>query len=237
MSSSTPPSSPARSYQPALNRQLSTPLILGLFAIPLVLCGIVAAVALAKLPQSPIAVVWQWLNPSTPTPQPPAENNKIVAGGEATDGSGPTPTPIKVDIPVQEPPTPSEQKPDEPPPPAENPLPDPVDFIFTYYNAINSRDYSSAWAHLSQNFVDHKSQQLGRTYTYQEDYAGYWETVDHMEILEASTESQDSQSAVLLLKLRWNMLSGVSPEYNHRFYLVRDPQSDTWLIDATETWK
>ena len=125
----------------------------------------------------------------------------------------------------------------EVPPPTQLVMPDPIGFIYTYYNLINSRDYAAAWYCLSTNFIDGLGNKQGRPYDFAADYVTYWDTVSRMDVLEASTEQVDSQSASLLLKLRWNMLRGEAPVYNHRFYLVKNPSSNSWLIDVTETWK
>ena len=116
-------------------------------------------------------------------------------------------------------------------------LPDPLEFIHTYTNAINTHDYAAAWANLSPDFIEKMSAQLGHPYTYTEDYVADWNTVSSLEILAASTESSDSQSAVLLLKIHRTMTNGEAPVYNQRFHLVRAANINTWLIDAIETLK
>ena len=116
------------------------------------------------------------------------------------------------------------------------PLPDPIGFIYSYYNYLNNRDYASAWSSLSGDFIVKMGNKAGHPYDYTNDYAAYWDTVAGIDVLEASLESQDSRSAAVLLKLRWNMFSGASPVYNHRFYLIKHPSANSWLIDVTETW-
>jgi hypothetical protein len=114
---------------------------------------------------------------------------------------------------------------------------DPLELIHAYTNAINTRDYAAAWASLSPNFIEKMSTQLGHPYTYADDFVASWSTLASLEILEASAESSDAQSASVLLKLRWNMTSGKAPVSSQRFQLVRNANSNAWLIDAIETLK
>ena len=124
-----------------------------------------------------------------------------------------------------------------PPSPTTAPLPDPAGFIYSYYNYLNDRDYASAWSCLSENFIVKIGNKAGHPYDFTNDYVAYWNTVARIDVLEASLESLDSRSAAVLLKLRWNMFSGASPVYNHRFYLIKHPYANSWLIDVTETWE
>ena len=121
--------------------------------------------------------------------------------------------------------------------PAQSALPDPLELIHTYTNAINTHDYAAAWASLSPSFIEKMSTQLGHPYTYTDDYVADWNTVSSLEILAASTESSDSKSASVLLKLRWNMTNGKTPVSSQRFQLIKTANSNTWLIDAIETLK
>lgn len=121
--------------------------------------------------------------------------------------------------------------------PISDPLPDPIGFIYRYYNYINNRDYASAWSYLSVNYMDKMSNKVGHTFSYSNDYVSYWDTVAKIDILEVNLESINSQSAVLFFKLRWNMFDGSSLIYNHRFYLVRNSYTNSWLIDFVETWE
>jgi hypothetical protein len=114
-------------------------------------------------------------------------------------------------------------------------LPDPADFIRKYFDSLNNRDYKIAWSRLSGNFIDGMSQKVGYTYTYEGDYAPYWDTVAQIDVIEAKTESKDTKSASVSLKLRWNMNNGESKVHDHLFYLIKDPHSNSWLIDVTET--
>jgi hypothetical protein len=122
-------------------------------------------------------------------------------------------------------------------PSPQNLYPDPVTFIYTYYNYINNRDYASAWSHLSRNFIEQMGINVGHPYDFANDYSAYWNTVARMDILAAGSESLDAANAVLRVNLRWNMNNGVSTDYNHRFYLVIEPASNSWLINYVETWK
>ncbi len=121
--------------------------------------------------------------------------------------------------------------------PISDPLPDPIGFIYRYYNYINNRDYASAWSYLSVNYIDKMSNKVGHSFSYSNDYVAYWDTVAKIDILEVNLESINSQSAVLFFKLRWNMFDGSSLVYNHRFYLVRNSYTNSWLIDFVETWE
>ena len=117
------------------------------------------------------------------------------------------------------------------------PVNDPVELIRAYTNAINTHNYAAAWASLSPDFIKKMSAQLGHPYTYADDYVTSWNKLSSLEILAASTESSDPQSASMLLKLRWNMTNGETPLSNQRFHLIRNANSSAWLIDAIETLK
>ena len=114
---------------------------------------------------------------------------------------------------------------------------DPAEFIRGYYQSINNRNYQYSWEHLSHHFIAVMSEKSGHSYTYSGDYAPFYETVDHIDVIEAITEHIGSQSADVLLTLRWDMKTGESPVYKHRFHLIKDPNVNSWLIDSTETWK
>jgi Tol biopolymer transport system component len=143
--------------------------------------------------------------------------------GFAWQPSGEIPSPS---APIETPQTPSQVH-----------LHNPVGFIQDYYNYINVRDYSSAWSCLSANFIESMSNKIGHSFDFANDYAAYWNTVDKIEILEASTERVDAQSAIVLLKLRYRMFNGIASVYNHRFHLVKNLDATSWLINSTETWK
>jgi hypothetical protein len=163
------------------------------------------------------------LTPIIPTTVPTSNKSGYSDSGQTQPDSVPSYTPVlQTDTPAS---------------PTEIALVNPTDFIYTYYGYLNSHDYISAWSCLSDGFISKMGDKVGHPYTYTNDYVAYWDTVAKMDILETNTDSMDSQSAVVLLRLRWNMLSGAAPIYNHRFYLVKNPVGNSWLIDVTETWK
>lgn len=107
----------------------------------------------------------------------------------------------------------------------------PDSFIYDYYDAINDRNYSWAWNHLSDDFIarNHTSAQGG--------YSGFtewWETVAQVQILSADTTLWDPSSAKVHAEIHYEMNSGYQYEDEVFFHLLLDSNGE-WLIDATPT--
>jgi hypothetical protein len=113
-------------------------------------------------------------------------------------------------------------------------LSDPVQFLRAYYNLINNRIYQEAWSWLTTDFVSSKSKGLGHTFSYDVDYAPYWNTVASVEILQASTDSLTTGYAQVTMQIRYNMLDGTNSVFNQRFFLVQGPSGRPWSIDSSD---
>jgi serine/threonine-protein kinase len=103
-------------------------------------------------------------------------------------------------------------------------------FIRTYYQAINSRNYETTWSLLSDAFraSAHSPQNGG----YQ-GYVDFWNTVDRVEVLEIKILEQSSQSAEVFVVANYHYKNGVTTtsEGNHSF--IYDFRRNTWLFDVS----
>jgi general secretion pathway protein A len=115
-------------------------------------------------------------------------------------------------------------------PPPTHQLP-PEQFIRTYYQAINQRQYTQTWAMLSTNF---KKTRLccdpEGNYKFH-NYTGWWNTIEKVEVLEVQTPERDTLPVVVLGTLRYYTKKGRVIEETHLFSLREDLANQSWLIE------
>ena len=103
-------------------------------------------------------------------------------------------------------------------------------FIRTYFQEINSRNYENTWSLLSDAFkASTNSPQKGG---YQ-GYVDFWNTVDRVEILEIKILEQSSQSAEVFVVANYHYKNGVTTTGEQNFYFIYDFTRNTWLFDVS----
>jgi general secretion pathway protein A len=117
-------------------------------------------------------------------------------------------------------------------PPPLTPSPPPEQFIRTYYQAINQRQYTQTWAMLSTAFKQTRlccdpegNYQFTR-------YTAWWNTMEKVEILGAKTLERDTHSVYVLSTVRYYQKNGRVIDETHRFSLIEDRANQSWLIEA-----
>ncbi len=105
----------------------------------------------------------------------------------------------------------------------------PDQFILLYFDHINQQDYSFTWKLLTERYQNayHSPAQGGF-----EGYAGFWKTVERVEILNIVIRSQDSSSARVEVSARYLYTSGVITTSTVTYDLTFTASRQTWLIDA-----
>ena len=103
-------------------------------------------------------------------------------------------------------------------------------FIHTYYQAINSRNYEITWSLLSDAFraSAHSPQNGG----YQ-GYVDFWNTVDRVEVLEIRILEQSNQSAKVFVVANYHYKNGVTTTSEQDLYFIYDFRRNTWLFDVS----
>jgi len=105
---------------------------------------------------------------------------------------------------------------------------DPEQFMRDYFEIINNREYELSWSRLSENFHDNIYKRGG----YQEAYIDWWNTVEKIEILDATIKSQNETEAEVFIIGRYYYKSGtITTSKGITYRLIKDPTMNTWLID------
>lgn len=165
-----------------------------------------------------------------------------AAATQPQDGN-PTNTPFRLDIitaspsvtiapSITSPPPPTQTE--QPPPDNPTPLPNygsPGDFMRTYYDLINQREYNTTFAMLSNNFKKrfHCCNPDG---SYQiEPYIDWWNKIDEVEVYSVKTTPRNGSTAQVTVRLIYHRADGSVVENAHTYDLIFDPARDSWLID------
>ena len=103
-------------------------------------------------------------------------------------------------------------------------------FVRTYFQEINNRNYETTWSLLSDAFkATSNSPQHGG---YQ-GYVDFWNTVDRVEILEIKILEQSSQSAEVFVVANYHYKNGVTTTGEQTFSFIYDFTRNTWLFDVS----
>ncbi|MCS7260092.1 MAG: PKD domain-containing protein [Anaerolineae bacterium] len=161
-----------------------------------------------------------------PTPIPPSPTATIPATPTPVPVPTPTSTPILIIL--------------TPLFPAETATPTsvllglaPEQVLMTYYNALNTRNYETAWAMLSPTFkyAWHCCSPSG-DYDYA-NFVRWWERVAQVTVRDLEVASQSDGRALVRAGLAYTMKDGSQLEDPFPYtYLVRDALSQAWLLEA-----
>ncbi len=102
-------------------------------------------------------------------------------------------------------------------------------FIHTYYQAINDRNYAFTWSLLSDKF---KANAHGTENGGYQGYVDFWNTVDRVEVLEINILEQNSQSAKVFVVANYHYKNGVTTTSKRNLYFIYDLTRNTWLFDV-----
>jgi general secretion pathway protein A len=107
----------------------------------------------------------------------------------------------------------------------------PEQFIRTYYQAINQRQYTQTWAMLSTQFKKTRlccdpegNYQFNR-------YTEWWNTMEKVEVLIVKTLESDTHPVFVLSTVRYYKKNGSVIDETHRFSLIEDRTNQSWLIE------
>lgn len=103
-------------------------------------------------------------------------------------------------------------------------------FIRTYYQAINSRNYENTWSLLSDAFRASSNSLQNGGY---QGYVDFWNTVDHVEVLETKILEQSSQAAKVFVVANYHYKNGVTTTSERDFNFIYDFNRNTWLFDVS----
>lgn len=102
-------------------------------------------------------------------------------------------------------------------------------FIRTYYQAINSRNYELTWSLLSDDFRANSNSLENGGY---QGYVDFWNTVDRVEILETRILEQSDQSAKVFVVANYHYKNGATTTSEQEFSFIYDFTRNTWLFDV-----
>jgi hypothetical protein len=110
-------------------------------------------------------------------------------------------------------------------------VPPPEQFIRTYYQAINQRQYTQTWAMLSPHFKKtHLCCDLEGKYKFN-NYTGWWNTIEKVDVLTAKAHERNILPVLVLSTLRYYKKNGKVIDETHLFSLVEDLANNSWLIE------
>jgi general secretion pathway protein A len=111
------------------------------------------------------------------------------------------------------------------------PGPPPEQFIRTYYQAINQRQYTQTWAMLSTQFKKTRLCCDPEGHYQFNRYTAWWNTIDKVEVLGATTLERDTHPVFVLSTVRYYKKNGSVIDETHRFSLIEDRAHQSWLIE------
>ncbi len=105
----------------------------------------------------------------------------------------------------------------------------PDQFIHYYYNLINQRNYQVTWSLLTDSFkfANNSADQGGFL-----GYANFWDTVQRVDILGVTINSQSGVNAAVTANMRYNYKNGTVVPSLQPFNLLYDATRRTWLFNS-----
>jgi serine/threonine-protein kinase len=103
-------------------------------------------------------------------------------------------------------------------------------FIRTYFQEINNRNYENTWSLLSDAFKASRNSPQNGGY---QGYVDFWNTVDRVEILEIEILEQSSKSAEVFVVANYHYKNGVTTTGRQDFYFIYESTRNTWLFDVS----
>jgi hypothetical protein len=103
-------------------------------------------------------------------------------------------------------------------------------FIRTYYQEINSRNYENTWSLLSDAFKASSNSLQNGGY---QGYVDFWNTVDRVEVLETKILEQNNQFAKVFVVANYHYKNGVTTTSEQNFSFIYDFTRNTWLFDVS----
>jgi hypothetical protein len=99
--------------------------------------------------------------------------------------------------------------------------------IENYYQLINQRQYSDAWAILSRRFQEIKPDNNFNNYTQ------WWDSVEKVTVDSIKLIEENNGSAIVYADLNYLMKNGRKVDDKNRFTLIKN-ENGKWLIDSVE---
>lgn len=115
---------------------------------------------------------------------------------------------------------------DSPTPPAYQ---TPGQFIYYYFNQINSRNYPLTWSLLTSAFIARNNGPDTGGY---DGYVKFWNSVARVDVKGVTVSSQTSTHATVVTSLVFNYTNGVIAPATITYTLLYDSWRGTWMFDA-----
>lgn len=97
----------------------------------------------------------------------------------------------------------------------------PEAFVTNYFETVNSKNYEVSYSMLSDGI--HKSLSFN-------DYTSFWDTVEKVEILSITIESQSTSEVVVYVEAHYYYKSGAITTGHTKYRLIKDGVS--WILDS-----
>ncbi len=101
----------------------------------------------------------------------------------------------------------------------------PADFIYYYFNNINSRNYTLTWSLLSPSFIANNNPPAEGGYT---GYVDYWNSVSRVDVTYIIVNSNSGGYAEVVVGLVYNYVSSLVTTGNPHFHLVYNSGIANW---------
>jgi hypothetical protein len=106
-------------------------------------------------------------------------------------------------------------------PSQESSHPSAAEFIQTYYQLLNERNYSNSWGKLSTNFQQRS-----------QDYKQWWDKVKNIRVSSVKNISQDENMATVEAQISYELKDGrVKQDDNKQIHLIWNKTKNEWEID------
>lgn len=99
---------------------------------------------------------------------------------------------------------------------------EPIQFVRDYFSLLNDRRCQEAWAQLSDNFK--------KKHTY-DDYVGFWNTVDKVEISLIEIRSQSDSEVYVYTEILYYYKAGYTTTSHTTYKLVRTSPMAQWKFE------
>jgi serine/threonine protein kinase, bacterial len=140
--------------------------------------------------------------------------------------------PSQTPFPVVTPPQTNSSAPSTPKPtatPTANPNnsgADPVTVVTSYYNDLNSRNYSSAWSKLPLDLQGNRQVHPAGYQSFQD----WWNSVESIEVRNVRVLTRTPQRAEAIARTVYHMKNGSFAPYSLRYFLEWDESRQSWQI-------
>ncbi len=99
-----------------------------------------------------------------------------------------------------------------------------------YFTLVNNKQYQEAWTKLSADFQNQSDYNGQKGY---DGYVAFWSTVNKVDIVQVQVTSLSDTEALVYTEINFHYKGGTTATGHTTYKLIRDPYSNSWLIDPS----